>query len=244
MILFYVPEVSGELVVFPEEEARHCVQVLRRGVGDEVVWTDGKGRFFRGRLVETGKKRALARVEQQWADPLMRPFSLHVAIAPTKNIDRYEWFLEKATEIGIEAVTPIICQRSERKRVRLDRLERVLVAAMKQSFRGVLPRLHEPVRFDAFVRQHLPEGAQRMIATCQPLPERHLLDAWTPGTDLVVLIGPEGDFSPEEQELAHAAGFGPVQLGRARLRTETAGVLTAAAVALNGRQPRGDEVME
>ncbi|RMD74615.1 MAG: 16S rRNA (uracil(1498)-N(3))-methyltransferase [Bacteroidetes bacterium] len=169
----------------------------------------------------------------------MRPFGLHVAIAPTKNIERYEWFLEKATEIGIEAVTPIFCQRSERRKVRLDRLERVMVAAMKQSFRGVLPRLHEPVDFASFVRRDLPEGTQKLIATCQPLPERHLLDAWTPGTDLVVLIGPEGDFSPEEQALAHAAGYEPVQLGRARLRTETAGVLTAAAVALKA-QTEGD----
>ncbi len=235
MYLFYVPETEAGLAVFPEDEARHCVQVLRRRPGDEVVWTDGKGCFFKGTLVETGKKRAVARVATQWPDPLRRPFRLHVAVAPTKQVDRYEWFLEKATELGVERITPLWCRRSVRRNLRIDRLYRILVAAMKQSFRAHLPQLDEPIAFDEFVAHHLPKGTQRFLATCQPLPEVHLQDAWTEGKDLVVLVGPEGDFTPQEQEAARAAGCVPVHLGRARLRTETAGVLVAALVALKSR---------
>lgn len=232
MYLFYVPDTADGWAAFPEDEARHCVQVLRRRQGDEVVWTDGRGHFFRGTLVETGKWCARARVVEQWPDPLRRPFRLHMAVAPTKQVDRYEWFLEKATELGVERITPLWCRRGVRRKLRTDRLSRILVAAMKQSFRACLPQLDEPMAFDEFVAHCLPKGAQHFLATCQPLPELHLRDAWTSGKDLVVLVGPEGDFTPEEQEAARAAGCMPVRLGRARLRTETAGVLVAALVAL------------
>ncbi len=232
MHLFYVPQSEQQVIVFPEEEARHCVQVLRRRTGDEVHWTDGKGFFYQGELVEAVKKRAVVRVLSRWPDPLRRSFRLHIAIAPTKHFDRLEWFAEKATEIGIERITPLICSRSERKKVRTDRLKRVMIAAMKQSLRGYLPQVDAPMTFSEFMDQHLQDTTQRFIATCQPLPEGHLQELWRPGRDVCVLIGPEGDFSAEELHLARKKKFVPVQLGQARLRTETAGVMAVATIAL------------
>ena len=151
-----------------------------------------------------------------------RPFSLHLAVAPTKNIARFEWFLEKATEIGVDEITPLICEHSERVQLRIDRLQKIILAAAKQSIKTYLPILHEPRKFDDFIRLNLP--AARFVAYVEEHQPLHLKTAYQQG-DCIVLIGPEGDFSRKEMDAAFRQGFNPVSLGPSRLRTETAAVV-------------------
>ncbi|MBC7774147.1 MAG: RNA methyltransferase, partial [Phycisphaerae bacterium] len=159
----------------------------------------------------------------QTAAPTLRPARLHIAIAPTKQMERLEWFLEKATEIGVDEITPLLCKRSERETLRLDRLEKILVSAMKQSLRAWLPKLNAPTRFQDFAKKT--SETQKRLAWCSDEPLPHLKNTISPQQDTVIAIGPEGDFSPEEVQLALANGFQGVSLGKARLRTETAGLL-------------------
>ena len=227
--LFYCPDIQDGFARLDEEESRHLLVVLRRQAGDRLQLTDGKGFFYEAEIAETGKKSALARILERRPTPLPPP-ALHVAIAPTKQIERFEWFLEKAVEIGVGTVTPLLCRRSERRQIRHDRLEKILLSAMKQSLRATLPQLRPLTEFDALV-QNAAE-ATRCIAWCddrQNYP--HLRELLRPDTPAIVLIGPEGDFMPEEVSLARAHGFAPVSLGPARLRTETAGVFAAAMCA-------------
>lgn len=220
--MFYSTHFENGLVRLDEEESRHLVTVLRRGVGDKLELTDGKGCFYEAELVEVQKKYVLARVLKQTEAATGRAQKIHLAIAPTKQTERMEWLLEKATEIGVDEITPLICRRSERDSLRLDRLEKILVSAMKQSLRAWLPRLNPPTRFPDFVRQSAEPS--RFIAWCAQHPLPHLKSLLQPGQDCVMAIGPEGDFHPEEVEAALRAGFQEVSLGTARLRTETAGL--------------------
>lgn len=222
-MLFYCTKIENGFAQFDEEESRHLLTVLRRKAGDRLQLTDGKGMLYEAELAETGKRHALARILSQTPAPPERPARLHVAIAPTKQIERFEWFLEKATEIGADEITPLLCQRSERDKVRNDRLEKILISAMKQSLRARLPKLNEMTRFQTFVTSANEE--QKFLAWCSAAPLPHLKTAMAPARNTVVAIGPEGDFSPEEVELALKNGFSGVSLGEARLRTETAGVL-------------------
>lgn len=225
--LFYIPEWSNGIVQIPEEESRHIAVVLRKRLGDQLELTDGKGKYALGTLVEIGKRHAAVQIqeEKQFPAPSVR---LHLAIAPTKNMDRFEWLLEKAVEMGVDTITPLRCQHSERQQIRYDRLEKIVVSAMKQSLRTYLPTLQElcpfPKLFDGLQAQ------QRFIAWCpdhQEIP--HLKTVLQPGLDTLILIGPEGDFSPEEVALAQQHNCQPVTLGSARLRTETAGLYSCAA---------------
>lgn len=221
--LFYTQKIENGFAVLEEEEAQHLFHVLRKKAGDTIRLTDGKGRFYEADIADAGKRQVLARILSVTEVPPLRKARLHVAIAPTKQMERIEWFLEKATEIGIEEITPILCRRSERDSVRADRLEKILVSAMKQSLRATLPLLHPLTRFDDFVKNT--PGAQKFIAWCASEPLPHLKEALRPDQDAVIMIGPEGDFSPEEVQLAYARDFRGVSLGQARLRTETAGLL-------------------
>ena len=229
MILFYTDRIDGNHAFLDEEEARHCGQVLRKKPGDLVRFVDGQGGWYEGVLTDVRKKEC--RIAIQEARPAYEPFTtgLHIAIAPTKNSSRLEWFLEKATEIGITDISLIICQHSERRKVRTDRLRKIVVAAMKQSLRARLPRLHDPVPFNSFVRQFATDG-QRYIARGDQ--NVSLKDNYPPGTDVLILIGPEGDFSPTELELATQHGFRGVHLGPHRLRTETAGLVACHTIQL------------
>ena len=229
-MLFYTTRIENGLAFLDEEESRHLLTVLRRQPGDRLELTDGKGHFYTAELVETGKKGAVARILDTRPAPLERPARLHIGIAPTKQMERLEWFLEKATEIGIDEITPMLCKRSERDTVRLDRLEKILVSAMKQSLRARLPRLN-PMTPVKKVLENAVE-AQKCIAWCAPEPLPHLKNTLRGELDTLVLIGPEGDFTPEEVALALEKGFTGVSLGSARLRTETAGLLAVAAVNL------------
>ncbi len=225
-MLFYTPHIEGGFARLDEEESRHLLTVLRRQPGDRLRLTDGRGNFYEAELAEVGKKQALARILTQETPEPERVGRLHLAVAPTKQMERYEWMLEKTTELGVDEITPLICKRSERSTVRADRLEKILVSAMKQSLRATLPLLHPPTTFQQLVKNAT--APQRRIAWCTPDALPHLKSTLRTDQDALILIGPEGDFTPDEVALALQCSFIGVDLGSARLRTETAGILAAA----------------
>lgn len=222
MHLFYTPDIATTLEL-PQDEAAHAIRVLRLAEGSEVMLTDGKGSFYRAEIDMISGKRCYVRiVETITPDPLWRGH-LHLAMAPTKNMDRIEWFAEKATEIGFDELTFLDCRFSERRVVKTERVEKILVSAMKQSLKPALPMLNGMTPFDKFVSQ--PFEGQKFIAHCYEGEKEALLQALQPGENALVLIGPEGDFSPEEVQKAMTYGFRPITLGRSRLRTETAALV-------------------
>jgi 16S rRNA (uracil1498-N3)-methyltransferase len=184
---------------------------------------DGHGGFFTAEISDPNPKRCTVKVVRSELNSGLRNFRVHVAIAPTKNIERMEWFLEKATEIGIDRITPLLCRYSERKEIKTDRLEKVMVSAMKQSLKAYLPKLDPLTRFNDFIRE--PFDGQKFIAHCEEQHRDLLTVKILPHGNYLILIGPEGDFSSEEIETAIRAGFQPVSLGESRLRTETAGLV-------------------
>ncbi|MBX2927134.1 MAG: 16S rRNA (uracil(1498)-N(3))-methyltransferase [Saprospiraceae bacterium] len=231
MHLFFTNDIRGDLAYLPEEEAMHCTQVLRRRAGDAVTWVDGRGGWYEGRIVETGKKTCVLQIEQQEQRSNDRTWRLHLAVAPTKNIDRTEWLLEKAVEIGLDTFTPLWCERSERKVIRMDRLEKIALAAMKQSLQAHLPLLEAPIAFNDFAARQTGSAAQLFIAHCREEEgKRPLQHNCAAGQDVCILIGPEGDFSESEVEKALLTGFAPVSLGANRLRTETAALVACQIV--------------
>ena len=230
MNLFYTTDIQGDLAYLPEEEARHCVQVLRRKLGDTLHFVDGKGGFYEGEIIEAGKKNCCLRIQKQQMEYNKKAFRLHIAIAPTKNIARLEWFLEKATEIGIHEITPLICQRSERRRLRIDRLEKILLSAMKQSLKAYLPKLNDLTNFKDFMEGNFEETTQTFMAHCDYEENSALHQNYQKGKDVIILIGPEGDFSTEEVAFAQAKGFEGILLGKDRLRTETAGMVACHTI--------------
>ncbi|MDP1622078.1 MAG: 16S rRNA (uracil(1498)-N(3))-methyltransferase [Bacteroidales bacterium] len=232
MQLFYISGTEGHVSVLSEEESWHCTRVLRLGEGDLIDLTDGAGNFYRGRLVKVQHKGCIVELSDKRAvQP--SPLRLHIAIAPTKNIDRFEWFLEKSTEIGIEEITPLFCDHSEREVVKLQRLEKVLVSAMKQSLKAWLPKLNAPERFNDFIVKDF--NGQKFIGYCETGNESELQNTYVKGSNALILIGPEGDFSKNEVELAVNTGFIPVSLGSSRLRTETAGIVACHTIRLINR---------
>ena len=196
---------------------------MRLEKGDEITLVDGRGGLFTAQIADPNPKRCLVEVIQSELNFGMKNYRIHIAIAPTKNMDRMEWFLEKATEIGIDRITPLLCRYSERKEVKLDRLEKVIVSAMKQSLKAYLPKLDDLTKFSDFIKQ--PFEGQKFIAHCEEQHRELLKNAIIPSGNYLILIGPEGDFSSEEIRMAIDAGFAPVSLGDSRLRTETAGVV-------------------
>jgi 16S rRNA (uracil1498-N3)-methyltransferase len=229
--IFFARKIENGFAHLEDEEAGHCIAVMRKKLGDKVAVVDGNGSFFDGEIVEINKKTATIQLLSEQKKFNVRPFSLHIACAPTKNLDRFEWFLEKTTEIGIEKITPIKCRRSERTTLRTDRCEKILVAAMKQSLHAQLPKLVELIDFQAFIKQ-FSENSQRFIAYCNDEKLPSFQSILRDKEDAIILIGPEGDFAPEEIELAKKNGFLGVNLGKTRLRTETAGVVACHTFAL------------
>lgn len=222
MHVFYTPDIQA-CPELPEEEAAHAVRVLRLQAGDEVMLTDGKGNFYRAAISTATSKRCLVTVLETCPQAPLWKGHLHVAMAPTKNMDRTEWFVEKATEIGIDELTFLNCRFSERKVVKTERVTKILVSAIKQSLKARLPRLNEMTDFRKFVAQ--PFDGQKFIAHCYEGEKPLLRDVIRSGENALVLIGPEGDFSEEEVREAVANGFMPVSLGKSRLRTETAALV-------------------
>jgi 16S rRNA (uracil1498-N3)-methyltransferase len=223
MYIFYTPDISGKTYTLDETESNHCIRVLRLQKGDEITLVDGCGGFFTSEIDDPNPKRCIVKIIRSQQQFGLRNFQVHVAIAPTKNIERMEWFLEKATEIGISRVTPLLCRYSERKDIKHERLEKVMISAMKQSLKAYLPKLDKLTKFSDFIR--LPYEGQKFIAHCEEQYREFLKNLVTPNQNYLILIGPEGDFSTEEIALAIEAGFQPVSLGDSRLRTETAGLV-------------------
>ena len=232
MQLFFHPEVSenDKEVHFSKEESRHIVKVLRKREGDHLHLTNGKGWIFETEITIAEAKNCTAKILISEKEP-PAPYHLHLAVAPTKMNERYEWFLEKATEIGIQEITPVFCDHSERKVVKTERFQRVIQSALKQSLHTRFPVLNEPVHFKDFIEEI--QSDLQFIAHCEETKPRNLLSgSLKKGVSTTILIGPEGDFSPQEIKLALKNNWKPVSLGRSRLRTETAAIGACHTVAL------------
>ena len=222
MALFYVPDIAKTWEL-SEEEAAHALRVLRLTVGHELEITDGKGNLYKTAIASIAGKHCYVEPCKPLEMPKSWNGNVHIAIAPTKNMDRIEWFAEKATEVGLDAVTFLNCRFSERKVIKPERVERIVVSAMKQSLKYRKPVVGEMIDFKKFIAQEHP-GA-KFIAHCYDSERVLFKDVLVAGEDATVLIGPEGDFSPEEVQLAVKAGYRPVSLGSSRLRTETAALV-------------------
>lgn len=231
MQLFYAPEISLPRYTLSEEESKHCVKVLRMRCGDELHITDGRGTMYRCKVVDDNAKHCTVEVVESIPEYEKPEYRLTMAVAPTKNIDRFEWFLEKATEVGVSEVYAIECDHSERRQIKREREEKVITSAVKQSLKAYHPTLHDmtPVR----QLMEMPFEGEKYIAHCNStLGEREYLGSLVKkGENILILIGPEGDFSEEEITFALQNGFKPITLGRERLRTETAAVVAAVVVA-------------
>ena len=229
MNLFYSPGLTDHPeYTLSNEESHHAVRVLRMGLGDEMVLVNGSGGWYQARIISADPKGCQVEIIGRQQDIGKPNYNLHVAMAPTKQIDRFEWFLEKATEIGISEITPLICDRSERKEVKPDRLMKIVVAAMKQSLKAFHPVVHPSTSFKKFLAQD--RTGSLLNAHCQN-GEKSWLDESIPNPDpITILIGPEGDFSPDEIQLALRNHFLPITLGASRLRTETAGLVAVQTV--------------
>ena len=233
MELFFADDIQESRVRLDAEESAHCVRVLRHRPGDEISVIDGVGTLYRCALEIADAKGAEARILERTPGFGAHPYHLTMAVCPTKNIDRYEWFVEKATEVGVDVIAPVIGERSERKVLKTERLRRLALSATKQSLKAAIPQIAEPQSVRDFILS-APADALKLICYCFDDVER------IPVTSVLkqdlqkisILIGPEGDFSPEEAALAREHGWIPVQLGPSRLRTETAALVAATAVYL------------
>lgn len=230
MQLFYNSEITENTTQFSfdKEESRHIVKVLRKSVGDELHITNGNGWWFNAKISMPNINKCTAEIVSKKLQN-KHAYNLHLAVAPTKMNDRYEWFLEKATEIGLDSITPIICDHSERKIIKADRFDRILQSAMKQSLQCYLPKLNEAVMFQDYIKQDF--KGNLFIAHCEETNKKSLKSRIKPKTDITILIGPEGDFSVKEIEMAIKNNFIPVTLGETRLRTETAAIVACHSVA-------------
>lgn len=229
MTLFYAPDIL-ENPFLPEDESAHCTRVLRLQAGAVVQIIDGKGTLYDATIVAPHAKRTEVQIVSAHPDFGRRPFRLHLAVAPTKNSDRFEWFVEKATEIGVDEITPLLCRYSERRAIRPERIEKILVSASKQSYKARIPQLNPMTAVDEFL-QHVREP-YRFVAHCYEDDKPHLLHVCPPKSEVVIMVGPEGDFSRDEVDLAVNQHFVPVTLGASRLRTETAGVVACHLAAV------------
>ncbi len=221
--LFFCPDILKSPVL-PEQESQHCVKVLRTREGETLTVTDGKGFFYDCELVQAHPKQCIVAIRHQSEIPVNRHFALHIAFAPSKQMDRNEWFVEKATEIGIDRFTPLVCRHSERKEIKQERLQKVVVAAMKQSLQAYLPEIEKTTRFEELIER--PFQGRKFIAHCHDLPKKQLASSYKKGENALILIGPEGDFSEEEVNRAVGLGFEPVSIGGTRLRSETASLVS------------------
>jgi 16S rRNA (uracil1498-N3)-methyltransferase len=229
MQLFYSTEISGNICRLDKNESRHCVRVLRLSEGSRVRVTDGRGNLYEGIITDANPQDCQITVTDVVHDFESRGYRLHIAISPLKNAERFEWFLEKCVEIGIDEITPLICRNTEKPGIRTDRLNSLIISAMKQSLKTFRPVLHDTSQFCDFMSFAQP--GIKMISTCNSEIARSKFDeVYMRGQDALILIGPEGDFSDEEIALAISMGYKPVHLGKSRLRTETAGIAACHSV--------------
>lgn len=227
---FFVDRLDNKTIALDENTSKHMVQVLRMKKGDDVMVTDGKGRKAKAGIIDDHRKKAVIEIVQISVEE-SRAQQVSIAISLTKNSARFEWFLEKATELGVTSIFPLLCERTARDRFRLDRMQNILVSAMLQSQQSYLPVLHHPVEFSELVK--IPFDGSGFIAHCNENEKTSLIEALSQSKkNRMILIGPEGDFTPQEIEEALRAGFSPVSLGATRLRTETAGIVAASLLCL------------
>jgi 16S rRNA (uracil1498-N3)-methyltransferase len=229
MHIVFAPDIQASDYTLNKEESYHIIKVLRKRIDDKITLIDGKGNFYSALITYNDPKACTVKIIETHKD-IERGFSLHIAIAPAKNIDRFEWFVEKTVEIGIDEITPMICSRSERKTLRLDRLEKICISAVKQSIKATLPKFNPPALWKDVIQS--PTSAQKFIATCEENSNNHLKTKYNKGNDALILIGPEGDFSPEEIAVSIKYDFESVSLGASRLRTETAGIVACHTINL------------
>lgn len=215
-----------------EPTSKYCIMVLRKVQGDAILLADGRGTRYEAVVADDHRKKCVVRITGHTSMPAPA-YQVQIAIAFTKNASRIEWFLEKAVEIGVQGIIPLTTLRTEKEKFKAERLENILVSAMLQSKQWYLPLLSEPSTLESLINKA--HDSQRFIAHCLPDQKQHLMDAAKPGKDLLMLIGPEGDFAPQEIELALQHGFVPVTLGETRLRTETAGVVACTLIAAVNR---------
>ncbi|MGH1386843.1 16S rRNA (uracil(1498)-N(3))-methyltransferase [Kordia sp.] len=235
MQLFYTPEVTPETkhYTFSKEESKHIVRVLRKKEDDVLHITNGKGYIFSAKITLADQKNCMVEVTS-YEFQKQKSYRLHLAVAPTKMNDRYEWFLEKATEIGIDTITPIMCDHSERKVIKAERFEKIIQSATKQSLSAYFPKLKPVISFSNFISTH--KNEQLFIAHCEENKKQSLKDALEIKKDVTILIGPEGDFSTKEIALAIENNYVPVTLGDTRLRTETAAIVACHSVAFMNQE--------
>lgn len=234
MEIFWTEDIAGGICRLGEEESAHCVRVLRHRAGDRINIIDGHGTMYECTLVADSPKGAEARIEQAHQNWGGHPYELTMAVCPTKNIDRYEWFVEKATEFGVDRIVPVIGEHSERKILKPERMNRILLSATKQSLKASIPELSDTISVREFIESTAEKDALKMIAYCfedgqERTSIREVLEK-NDAKEVIVLIGPEGDFSREEADAAVAAGYVPVHIGESRLRTETAALASVSMV--------------
>lgn len=228
MQVFYAP--NCQLGFFPlhEEESKHLIRVLRMKQGDPVYVVDGNGKLFEGIIFDPHPKRCILQLNKVTEDFEKRSYRLHVAISPLKSVDRFEWFIEKAIEIGVDEITPLNCSRTEKKNINAERLNRIVESAMKQSLKAYHPQINHMVAFNQFV--NLGMECQKGIAYCGEGEKEFIGNAFVRDSDCLIMIGPEGDFTEEEFGFALKNGYKGISLGKSRLRTETAGVVACNAI--------------
>jgi len=235
MQVFYDSEINTEtdFFSFDKDESRHIVRVLRKREGDKISIINGKGFLFESEIISASEEKCEVRIiDYSFFQPAN--YWLHLAVAPTKNNDRYQWFLEKATEIGIHEITPIICKHSERKIIKTERLEKTIISATKQSLRYYIPKLNNAKSFSDFIKSE--KQGQLYIAHCGEFEKKNLAQEVVPNGKITILIGPEGDFSKDEIQSAISLGYKSVSLGNSRLRTETAAIYTTSVIAIKQEQ--------
>ncbi|BAX78551.1 16S rRNA (uracil(1498)-N(3))-methyltransferase [Labilibaculum antarcticum] len=233
MNLFYTPDIQNKFYQLDEIESKHCVRVLRLKEEDIIHLIDGKGTLYKAKIIDAHPKRCTVECFETKTEFGKLNYKLHIALAPTKNMDRTEWFMEKCTEIGIHEFTPLLCQHSERKVVKQERLFKVITSAVKQSLKAYHPILNEQTKFSDLVTA--PYDGEKYIAHCNKGEKTHLKNLYKAEQNALILIGPEGDFSIEEVNLAKENGFQEITLGESRLRTETAGIVACNIISLENQ---------
>ncbi len=229
MQIFYVPGITGNTCLMDENNSRHSIRVLRMTKGDRLKLVDGNGNLYEGIISDPDPSACRVTITNVIRDFENRGYRLHIAISPIKNQERFEWFIEKSVEIGVDEITPLVCRNTEKPGIKRDRINSIIISAMKQSLKAFMPSLKEPVAFSEFIDSD--RTGIKMIATCNRDSERKKINqVYEKSSDAVILIGPEGDFTGEELNLAFRKGYKPVHLGTSRLRTETAGIAACHSV--------------
>lgn len=235
MQLFFGEKKSEHEIHLSPEDSKHAAKALRKRVGDIIYVTDGNGEIYHCTIIDDLMSAVVAKINHAIGNPFPRHYFLHIAISPLKNPDRFEWFVEKATEIGIDEITPILCSRTEKGKVNIDRLNRIALSATKQSGKDKLTKINEAIPFEKFIQNQANNDHRKFIAWCETEHEKLLFDACIAKESTLILIGPEGDFTKEEVESAQQIGVTPVSLGRSRFRTETAGMVACHDVFLKNQ---------